>query len=87
MIYYGRKVRKRTRTMPPKGSRQAFTPAQATANGNSLMSRWFTPATQPRKPGRPCLPFKKFRGRGLGPRRELKKCSAGKKKGVAIAIP
>ena len=46
--------------MPPKGSHKlATTPAQAKASGNALVSRWFTPAPQPSKPGRPCLPFKK----------------------------
>jgi len=42
--------------MPPKGSSsKRLTPTQ----GQALMNRFFTPAPQPRKPGRPFLPFKK----------------------------
>ena len=53
----------RTPIMPPKGTRKmAITPAQATAARNSLVTRWFTPAPEPPKRGRPSLPFKK-RGR------------------------
>ena len=49
--------------MPPKGTKMiAMTPAQATAARNSLVTRWFTPAPEPLKRGRPSLPFKK-RGR------------------------
>ena len=49
--------------MPPKGTKMiAMTPAQATAARNSLVTRWFTPAPEPPKRGRPSLPFKK-RGR------------------------
>ena len=49
--------------MPPKVTKMiAMTPAQATAARNSLVTRWFTPAPEPTKRGRPSLPFKK-RGR------------------------
>ena len=45
--------------MPPKGSERSMSPAQAQANGNAFLSRWFTPAPQPTRPGRPFLPIKK----------------------------
>ena len=49
--------------LTPKGTRKmAITPAQATAARNSLVARWFTPAPERPKRGRPSLPFKK-RGR------------------------
>ena len=45
--------------MPPKGSERSMSPAQAQANSNAFLSRWFTPAPQPTRPGRPFLPIKK----------------------------